>query len=56
MREDDPNKQADFASEETKALARELLKETKVIPCDCVEDGAKLWGGHKKDCPNAIPF
>jgi hypothetical protein len=25
-------------------------------PCDCREDAAKLHGGHKPDCPNAIPF
>jgi hypothetical protein len=27
-----------------------------LVPCDCREDAAKPWGGHKPDCPNAIPF
>lgn len=24
--------------------------------CGCHEDGARLWGGHRKDCRQRIPF
>lgn len=35
-------------------MGEEILEPT--VECDCKEDAAKPFGGHKKDCSNAIPF
>jgi hypothetical protein len=37
-------------------ICKTCANPTEEVQCDCIEDVTKLWGGHKKDCPNKIPF
>lgn len=48
--------QCENCIEQMQAVYEELEKPQHLIFCDCEEDATKLYGGHKKDCPNAIPF